>query len=57
MSCKTFPVDACNEGPYQQNPAIQLFGNRFFTDQTPIELLIEFLLIAAATKRIMTELL
>ncbi len=50
MSCKTFPVDASNEGPYQQNPAIQLFGNRFFTDQTPIELLIEFLLIAAATK-------
>lgn len=55
MSCKTFPIDACNESPYQQNPAIQLFGNRFFSDQTPIELLIEFLLIAAATKRIDDE--
>lgn len=34
------------------NPAIQLFGRRFFVDQTVAELLIEFFLIATSAKRI-----
>ncbi|WP_321495585.1 hypothetical protein [uncultured Desulfobacter sp.] len=34
------------------NPAIQLFGRRFFSDQTIPELLIELLLVATAPKKI-----
>lgn len=34
------------------NPAIRLFGRRFFADQTVPELLIEFLLIAASAKSV-----
>jgi hypothetical protein len=34
------------------NPAIQLFGRRFFTDQSVPELLIEFFLVASSVKRI-----
>jgi hypothetical protein len=34
------------------NPAIQLFGRRFFADQTVAELLIELFLIASSAKRI-----
>jgi len=34
------------------NPAIQLFGRRFFSDQTVPELLSEFLLLATSKKRI-----
>lgn len=48
MSCETFPVGMRQE----HNPAIQLFGNRLFNDQTPIELLIELLLLVTSTKRI-----
>ena len=35
-----------------KNPAIQLFGNRLFSDQTPTEFLVEFFLVAFAPKRI-----
>ncbi len=35
-----------------RNPAIQLFGRRFFFDQTVQELLVEFLLVASSAKRI-----
>ena len=35
-----------------RNPAIRLFGRRFFSDQTVPEYLIEFLLVAASEKRI-----
>ncbi len=51
MNIKTFPYDARFEDPYKNNPAIQIFGNRFFTDQTPMEFLMEFLLIAISEKR------
>ena len=40
------------KGDDDYNPAIRLFGRRFFADQTVGELLIEFLLVAASTKRI-----
>lgn len=33
-----------------KNPAIQVFGRRFFKDQTPVEYLAEFLLVFASTK-------
>ncbi len=39
-------------GDEDYNPSIRLFGRRFFVDQTVAELLIEFLLIAASSKRI-----
>jgi len=32
------------------NPAIQVFGRRFFKDQTPVEYLAEFLLVFASAK-------
>lgn len=35
-----------------RNPAIQLFGRRFFSDQTVPELLVELLLVASSAKRI-----
>jgi len=34
------------------NPAIQLFGRRFFADQTVAELLIELFLIVTSAKKI-----
>ena len=37
------------------NPAIQLFGNRLFRDQTVSELLVEFFLVAFSTKKIGTR--
>jgi hypothetical protein len=48
MSCKTFPIDRDRE----KNPAIQLFGKRLFSDQSPVEFLVEFLLIVTSPKRI-----
>ncbi|KQZ34957.1 hypothetical protein [Massilia sp. Root1485] len=33
-----------------ENPAIQVFGRRFFKDQTPVEYLAEFLLVFASAK-------
>ncbi len=39
------------------NPAIQLFGRRFFSDQTVPEFLIEFLLVATSQKKIDQEII
>ena len=39
-------------GGEDRNPAIQLFGRRFFADQTVAELLVELLLVASSAKRI-----
>lgn len=52
MSNSTFPYDAKSEQAYKSNPAIRLFGNRFSTDQTSLELLGEFLLITTSVKEI-----
>lgn len=52
MYKSTFPFDASREQAYRSNPAIRLFGNRFSTDQTTVELLSEFLLVASSRKRI-----
>jgi len=38
------------------NPAIQLYGRRFYKDQTEIEYLVEFLLVAGSEKKIGEEL-
>lgn len=48
------PIQLVNDRKHGEdcNPAIQLFGRRFFTDQTIAELLVEFLLVAASPKRI-----
>ena len=35
----------------QTNPAIRLYGRRFYKDQTPVEYLAEFLLVFASSKR------
>lgn len=48
MSCETFPSGS----RYEKNPAIQLFGNRLFLDQTPTEYLVEFLLLVTSKKSI-----
>ena len=34
----------------QTNPAIQIYGRRFYKDQTPVEYLAEFLLVFASPK-------
>jgi hypothetical protein len=47
-----FPPISLEIQQEDQNPAIQLYGRRFFTDQTVSEYLIEFLLIAASEKRV-----
>ena len=36
----------------QKNPAIRLYGRRFYKDQTPIEYLAELLLVFASAKKI-----
>lgn len=38
-----------------RNPAIQVFGRRFFSDQTVTELLVELLLVVVSQKRIRNE--
>jgi hypothetical protein len=48
MSCDSFPGGV----PRPKNPAIQLFGNRILNDQSPTELLIEFLLMMVSSKRV-----
>jgi hypothetical protein len=35
----------------QRNPAIRLYGRRFYKDQTPVEYLAEFLLVFASPKQ------
>ena len=54
MSCNYFPYDPSTNpkaATAMKNPAIQLLGNRFFSDQTHSELLIEFLLIIFSHKK------
>ena len=34
------------------NPAVRLFGRRFFSDQTPLEFLVEFLLVSTSRKKL-----
>jgi hypothetical protein len=48
MSCETFPAAT----KFMRNPAIRLFGNRLVIDQSPMEYLIELLLVATSPKRI-----
>jgi len=50
-----FPVGVISTGKEDRNPAIQLFGRRFFSDQTTIELLVEFLLVAVSRKLVDQE--
>ncbi|VEN73293.1 conserved hypothetical protein [Candidatus Desulfarcum epimagneticum] len=55
MSCKFFPFDPSGDprsATAFNNPAMQLFGNRFFSDQTRSELLVEFLLVVFSNKKI-----
>lgn len=49
-----FPSVALDTGPAgdDRNPAVQLFGRRFFADQTVIEYLSEMLLVSSAPKRL-----
>lgn len=48
---KHFPEDGEQGNPADQtNPAIRLYGRRFYKDQTPVEYLAEFLLVFASTK-------
>lgn len=51
MTCKTYPYNPKNLLALQ-NPAIQLFGNRLYSDQTVSELLSEFLLVIFSPKQI-----
>ncbi|MEN6643976.1 MAG: hypothetical protein ABFE08_16185 [Armatimonadia bacterium] len=48
----SIPLDILSAEGQDANPAVQLFGRRFFADQTVPELLIELLLVAASPKRI-----
>src|SRR5881392_4228885 len=45
------------KGESDYNPAIRLFGRRFFADQTVPELLLELLLVATSPKKIGVNLL
>lgn len=47
-----FPAIKLNYEDADANPAIQLFGRRFFSDQTLLEYLVEFLLLCHAPKQI-----
>jgi len=49
MPIDKFPYGATDQ---DENPAIQLFGNRLISDQSSPEFLIEFLLVANSIKRI-----
>jgi hypothetical protein len=46
MPCDMFPIGS----EEKHNPAIQLFGNRLYIDQSPTELLVELLLVADSPK-------
>ncbi len=54
MTFKTFPYTP-DDVKALQNPAIQLYGNRFFLDQTVNELLSEFLLVVFSPKQVGRE--
>jgi hypothetical protein len=45
-----FPNITDEKGKGENNAAIQLFGRRFYKDQTPVEYLAEFLLVFASAK-------
>lgn len=45
-------VEKISRDGVDRNPAVQIFGRRFFSDQTVQELLNEFLLVASTPKRI-----
>jgi len=49
---KPFPPISLSLTGQDKNPAIMLFGRRFFADQTPLEFLAEFLLVLHSTKLI-----
>jgi hypothetical protein len=49
---KPFPPITLSLTGQDKNPAIMLFGRRFFADQTALELLAEFLLVLHSTKLI-----
>lgn len=51
MTFKTFPYIP-DDVKALQNPAIQLYGNRLFSDQTVSELLSEFLLVVCSPKQV-----
>jgi hypothetical protein len=55
MYIKTFPYKADIDSTFKGNPAIQLYGNRYSSDQSTLELLSEFLLIINAEKKIDSE--
>ena len=48
---KRFPVNGDSGDSDITNPAIRLYGRRFYKDQTPVEYLAEFLLIFASPKQ------
>jgi hypothetical protein len=50
MTFNYFPYNP-DDVEAMQNPAIQLYGNRLFSDQTISELLSEFLLVVFSPKR------
>jgi hypothetical protein len=50
-----FPKRALTGSRVKVNPAVHLFGLRFFGDQSVAELLVEFLLVAMSAKRIGRE--
>ena len=47
---KHFPSDVSDIVADKTNPAVQIYGRRFYKDQTPVEYLSEFLLVFAASK-------
>lgn len=47
-----FPAIGMKYSEYDANPGVQLFGRRFFTDQTIMEYLVEFLLVCDSPKRL-----
>lgn len=52
MMIRPFPPIALSLDGQDKNPAIMLFGRRFFADQTALEFLAEFLLVLHSTKLI-----
>lgn len=52
MIPQPFPNLTLDTEDQDRNPAIVLFGRRFFADQTPLEFLAEFLLVLHSTKLI-----
>lgn len=48
---KPFPIQHENLTADKTNPAIRLYGRRFYKDQTPVEYLAEFLLVFASPKQ------